>query len=260
MSVTSGKYNSTSDVRKIAEWINQKCVGREKAHHIWTEETPSGIRSEVEKVRTSNEIMKTIQDRFPKYSIENVREADEIYWAVSPKNAKGSDRSLVDCHYDSPFGIIPVDSIFYRVIIACNENNDVTTVFPNDDVRVMMDIGDYHGLDYNKDWHCVEGKIPNGTYRVLLKLHYILTPKGRTIHTGGFVRSINVWWTKLSRWFMRMSAEPQNIFEHIAGAIVNGLRYIFNKTNPIVSVVLLVVLLIAIYYFFLRKRTFKKRR
>lgn len=111
--------------------------------------------------------------------MKSVEEADEVYWAVSPRDATGSDRSLVDCHFDSPLGWFPTGGVvFYRIIIATNENNDVVTVFPGEDKRVKMSTGDFHGLDYNKDWHCVEGKIPPGKFRVLLKLHYVVTPPG----------------------------------------------------------------------------------
>ena len=124
----------------------------------------------------------------------------------------------------------------------------------------MMDTGDFHGLDYNKDWHCVDGKIPKDTYRVLLKLHYILTPKNSSVNSGAFVKFINILWTKFSRWFMRMSAEPKNIFESIAGSIVNVLRTIFNSTSPIISIIILAVICIGIYFFFMKKSKSKRRR
>jgi hypothetical protein len=254
--VTTGTYKGHEKLDTISKHINELCIGRSKAHHIWTEDLPENVYSSVESVRTSEEVMSVLQKAYPKHTIENVRESDEIYWAVSPKGAKGSDRSLVDCHYDAPFSIIPVSSTYYRVIIACNENNDVITSFPNDDVHVKMNTGEFHGLDYNTDYHCVEGSIPPGKYRVLLKLHYMIIPEHLTSSSLSvqFTKFINVLWTKISRWFMRASAEPSNPIEYLAGLVVNVSRVVFN--NNILSFSLLGVFIA----FLFRKRIMKLLR
>jgi hypothetical protein len=228
--VTTGIHKDTEKLGSISNYINKLCVGREKAHHIWTEETPPEIHKQIEEVRTSHDVLDVIRKAFPNSRISNVREADEIYWAVSPKHAKGSDRSLVDCHYDAPFAILPTNSTYYRIIIACNENKDVITQFPSEKVEVKMNTGDFHGLDYNTDYHCVEGSIPAGKYRVLLKLHYMIVPNNLS-NTDMMVNLnyfLNITWTKLSRWFMRASAEPQNPIEYGMGGIVNVSRFVFN--------------------------------
>jgi len=255
--VTTGTYEGSDKLKRISEHINELCTGRTKAHHIWTEDLPSDIYSDVDHVRTSDAVFSVLKKAYPNHSVENVKESDEIYWAVSPKKASGSDRSLVDCHYDAPFSIIPVSSTYYRVIIACNENKDVITSFPNEDVHVTMNTGEFHGLDYNTDYHCVEGSIPPGKYRVLLKLHYMIIPNSLTSKSPSvqFTRFINVLWTKISRWFMRSSAEPKNPIEYLAGLIVNVSRFIFN--NNYISFSLLAAI-VGIFLF--RKRIMKLLR
>ena len=110
-SVTTGQYRGSEKLHRISTYINDLCVGRSKAHHIWTEELPNDVYSDVEHVRTSDDILSVLHKTYPNSRIEHVRECDEIYWAVSPKDAKGSDRSLVDCHYDAPFGILPSSNL-----------------------------------------------------------------------------------------------------------------------------------------------------
>ena len=158
-------------------------------------------------------------------------ESDEVYWAVSPKQAGGSDRVLVDCHYDAPFSWIPTGGVtYYRVIVAMNENTTVTTVFPTENASTKMTTGDYHGLDYNTDWHCVDGQISAGKHRILLKLHYLIVPDAaKNSGWPQFVRWMNVFWTKCSRETMRMSAEPANPFEWLVATFVNACRIIFNN-------------------------------
>ena len=238
--VISGKIsnNYDSDLKNITDVAEHRYSCYKKAHHEWIDKLESGeYKRSIDRLRYSDDVINKIQEKFPDYNIENVTESDEIYWAVSPKTAKGSDRSLVDCHYDAPFGIIYTGGVtYYRIIIAVNENNTVTTYFPKENIRVKMTTGDFHGLDYNKDLHCVEGSIEDGKFRVLLKLHYIIIPKGSEKYAR-FIREINVKWTIISREAMRMSANPKNIFEILVGFTVNFSRLVFN--NWIISLLIL---------------------
>lgn len=233
--------NELKEVTKISE---ERYKNIKTANHEWidTLNDPT-FKKYIDDIRYSDAIKSKISEAFPNTTITNVTEGDEIYWAVSPKDATGSDRSLVDCHYDSPFMFVPTFGVtYYRVIIATNENNDVTTVFPHENKRVKMSTGDFHGLDYNKDWHCVEGKIPPSKYRILLKLHYLIVPKGSEPYAN-FVRSINVWWTQVSRETMRMSAKPNNIFEYFVALLVNVSRYIYNYGYFFIALFILIILI-----------------
>ena len=236
--VTSGQIKSDEHLNYITNIAKERYSQYKTAHHEWINSVEqSKYRSALDAIRIDPEIFKTIQGKFPGATIKSVSEADEIYWAVSPKGAVGSDRSLVDCHYDSPFALFPTGGVvFYRVIIACNENHTVTTTFPDEDARVKMNTKDFHGLDYNKDIHCVEGSISEGKYRVLLKMHYIVVPPGSESYEV-FVRNINVWWTILSRETMRMSANPVAWYEYIVAFIVNFCRVIFNNFYMILILV-----------------------
>lgn len=229
--VISGKVSDiySKDLEFISNIAKNRYSSFKTANHEWINSVEnSEYRSALERVRASPDIINKISDKFNTKNIKNVTETDEIYWAVSPKNATGSDRSLVDCHYDSPFAWFPTGGvIYYRVIIACNENNTVITIFPDEEMRVKMSTSYFHGLDYNKDWHCVEGKIPEGKYRVLLKLHYLVTPEGSEFWEE-YVKYINIQWTVLSRETMRMSANPKNILEYIIAGTVTFCRIIFN--------------------------------
>jgi len=245
--VITGVYKNTLDLQKISTYINDNTKDKHIAHHIWVNKIEDKkIYEIVDLVRTSSDIVNEIQKKFVNYNIKNVKEADEIYYGVSPSTATFSDKSLVDCHYDAPFSLFNLGGVkFYRIIIACNENKTVKTTFPNDDISVIMDTGDFHGLDYNKDLHCVYGDIPENKYRILLKLHFLIIPKELLDDSFSekFVKYINVKWTQLSRDFMRMSAKPTNSIEYIFGNIVNISRVIYNNMN----IILLFSLIFFIY-------------
>lgn len=247
--VLSDSYNDPETFKYVSETSKERYSQYKKAHHEWIDKVESGkFRDSLESVRKNESIMNAIKRKFPGTHIQPVTEADEIYWSASPKEAKGSDRSLVDCHYDSPFSIIPTGGVvYYRIIIAMNENDTVTTVFPNEDKRVKMNTGDFHGMDYNKDWHCVEGSIPPDKYRVLLKLHYLVIPENTQQYWIDFVRYINVAWTYLSRETMRMSADPKTLFEMLIGFLVNISRFLFNNFNIIIVGILTVYVVIKLF-------------
>jgi hypothetical protein len=230
--VVSGHYDDLEPLNNISNYMSKKFDRKKKALHIWTEDlVKQTVYFDIETIRTSNTIIDKIKDIYPDSKIINIRETDEIYLAVSPKDAKNSDRSLVDCHYDSPLSLFNNGVSFYRIIIACDENDTVTTTFPNDDIRVKMTTGDFHGLDYNKDYHCVEGSIPENKKRVLLKLHYLVVPNkfGDGSISEMLTKNVNIKWTKYSRYSMNVSAEPKTILDEIIGTTVDISRKIFNK-------------------------------
>jgi hypothetical protein len=254
--VISGTIDSDTNLKYITDTAKDRYAQYTTAHHEWINKVESSkYRTALDSVRSDPAIISKIQEKFPNTTIKPVTEADEIYWAVSPKGAVGSDRSLVDCHYDSPFGWFPTGGvIFYRVIIACNENNTVTTVFPDENIKVKMNTKDFHGLDYNKDIHCVEGAIPEDKFRVLLKMHYLVVPQGSSEFAEGSVRNLNVGWTVLSRETMRMSANPQFWYEYIVAFIVNVCRVIFNNTYTF----LLIIIALVVIYFSYRTKFIQK--
>jgi len=247
--VISDSYNDPETFKYISETSKERYSQYKKAHHEWIDKVePGKFRTSLESVRKNEAIMNAIKKKFPGSYIEPVPEVDEVYWSASPKEAKGSDRSLVDCHYDSPFALIPTGGVvYYRIIIAMNENDTVTTVFPNENKRVKMNIGDFHGMDYNKDWHCVEGAIPADKYRVLLKLHYLVIPENTQQFWIDMVQYINVMWTRLSRETMRMSADPKSPFEIFIGYLVNVSRFLFNNFNIILVCILAVYVVTTIF-------------
>lgn len=229
MSVCSGYFKNHDLLHEITDFVvDYYTLNQTKTNHLWINNISNDILPKIDRVRTSNDILETIQQKFPGSNIKPVTQVDEVYYAVSPKDASGSDRVLVDCHYDAPFYWIS-GVIFYRIIIACNENDTVQTSFPNDNIKVKMNIGDFHGLDYNKDYHCVDGKIKPGKHRVLLKLHYLVVPKEyENTFWESLVTFLNVKWIYASRWIMNKSSKPSTFIEHCVALLVRGFMFVYN--------------------------------
>ena len=117
---------SLPELQYISETSKKRYSQYKKAFHEWIDQIQEPeFKTALDKVRHNPIILQKIKDKFPNADVRNVTDADEVYWAVSPVGAKASDRVLVDCHYDAPFAWFPTGGcIFYRVIIACNENNN----------------------------------------------------------------------------------------------------------------------------------------
>jgi hypothetical protein len=127
-----------------------------------------------------------------------------------------------------------------------NENNTVTTYFPDEDKKVKMTTGEFHGLDFNQDWHCIDGTIPKGKHRILLKLHYIVI-HNNIIMYANFITYLNTRWAKFSRSSMNLSSDPRNPFyNRLMSFMFRGERFLI--LNILKWLVLVMILVGLIYY------------
>jgi len=247
--VISGKVSTP--IIKMLDDITEISTNRykhiTKGHHEWIDKLDDNtLKLLIRQVSTDSSILDNIHTKFPNTFITPVPDIDEIYWAVSPEGAKASDRLLVDCHYDTPFSFIPTGGVvFYRVLVGCNENNAIITHFPQENVNVKMSAGDYHGLDFNNDYHCVTGKLEQNKFRILLKLHYVVVPKGSEAWKEPTI-AWNRWWAIFSRNTMNATSNPNNIFEHALSYILRFLMFSYLHMRYFTMGILALSLL---YYF-----------
>ena len=75
-------------------------------------------------------------------------------------------------------------------------------------------------------------------------MHYLIIPPGSSEIAENWVRYINVKWTVVSRETMRMSADPQNIWESIVGSSVNVLRFIFNNFYYFLFIIFILICIV----------------
>ena len=196
--------------------------------HEWIDEIKDpAIKNAIDTLRNSPVIRETILKNYPGWSIRPVPSTDEVFVSVSPVDAKASDRVLVDCHYDSPMKFIEGPSRFVRVILALNDNSTVFTQVG--DKTSKLSTGDFNGIEYNRDYHCVRGTIPSGKTRLMLKLHYLVVPDGTLEIFSQWSIFINWLWTKVTRFLMRNSANPTNPLQYILAYTIQFTRFFYNK-------------------------------
>jgi hypothetical protein len=221
----------------------------ETSKHYWINSVNDiEIRESLENLRNADEIRDAIQKAYPDYKIESVHNSDEVYISVDPSLRKNSDIALSDCHYDAPFKYVPqCGNVFIRVILGLTENSTTYTKI-GDKVSILSTL-DFNGMDYNTDYHCVEGYIPKGDIRILLKLHFLCINKDSSESCVDFTRGINDGWTHISRELMRRSAEPTSVMDRCLGYMIVFVRTLYIYSN----VLIIIALLILLYMYTVRK-------
>jgi hypothetical protein len=253
--VVSGKVcgNHERHMRRIQDRVYETCKDETASKHMWVVDMGDAIRDDVWRMKTCRCVVDPIRKIFGDRDIRPVEIVDELYWSASPLEASGSDKSLVKCHRDGPFDFFPSETaVWYRIIIAINDNDDVITHFPKAGMSVKMSKGDFHGLHYDRDTHCVEGSIPKGKYRIIMKIHYLITPRSQTV-AGDAMTSIYALgeraWANASRNVMNASVDPKNSFERGIAFFVN-----FSTQHPHEIMTSLVIVTILIFYFVLIRK------
>lgn len=231
----------------IESYYKKNHNNNETSKHYWINNVQDvNVKDHLDKLRFATVIKHEIQKAYPSYVIENVPETDEVYISVDPSKRRNSDIALSDCHYDAPFKYIPQGgNIFIRVILAITENKTTYTVI--EDKVSMLSTLEFNGMDYNKDYHCVKGYIPEGEIRIILKLHFICIHPNSSQWSRYFCREINNRWTHLSREAMRRTVSPKTVNDKILNYIILSVRYIYIHINIIILIFIIIIVLLKIF-------------
>ena len=195
-------------------------------------------------LRNAPEIKNKINEHYPEYIIKPITKSDEVYISVDPSLRKNSDISLSECHYDAPFKYVyQCGNKFIRIILSLNYNDSTYTRIGNK--KSLLSTLDFNGIDYNNDYHCVEGNIPNNKTRILLKLHFICINRNSSNSCVNWTEFINNKWTHFSRELMRNSNEPKNILQLLLSYIIIFIQRTYNNIN--ISIIFILFLLVFIY-------------
>ena len=179
--------------------------------HYWINDVSNiNIKYSLDMLRNAPEIKNKINEHYPEYIIKPITKSDEVYISVDPSLRKNSDISLSECHYDAPFKYVyQCGNKFIRIILSLNYNDSTYTRIGNK--KSLLSTLDFNGIDYNNDYHCVEGNIPNNKTRILLKLHFICINRNSSNSCVNWTEFINNKWTHFSRELMRNSNEPKSV-------------------------------------------------
>lgn len=217
----TGKISET----KICDNILNKVETKDKVNttHEWIENiTDYELYENINKLKKSTDIKKELIKLYPnkKCKIINVKEMDEIYISIPPKNLNNymdGNKTLFMRHIDciSPF----LNVYVYRVIIQLTPKTNIITCFPNKTKAVQLDKNMFVGFDFNHEEHYVSGHLEPDEHRVLLKFHYIISPNNYSKKYLDIIYMYNKYYEYLLRDITNYSTNPKTISKKISSNI-----------------------------------------
>ena len=196
--------SSHAAVANLHQWLKTNVPVTDETMHIWPHEKNNNRNNDGDELTDANttmieeddEVMKIFRESFAShhFDIVPIPGMSEIYVTATGKKYEGSksiqeskkksptsDNIFYTPHVDGPYWFLPFTSC-YRILVGLTHNSMVRTRFPLncDPLDQVIDTHDVVGFDYNREQHWID-HAPNQVNeerRSLLKLHYIIYPKG----------------------------------------------------------------------------------
>jgi hypothetical protein len=245
------KYRKVID--EIRDFILNNYVDKLKERsslHQYIVNTDKKLQKLVNEIRYSKNIIDDICSQYKNCDITSLDNTDELY--ISHYNIDGGgDQGLYNKHYDGVLRIIK-NATVVRALIYINSNDNFVVHFLDSDVSYNFKNYEYGILDFNREYHFVEGKYDEKMdykdSRILLKLNYLVCPKCSKTYTE-FIIFINYMVFLIVKTCMEYSKSPKTPFQYFIGFFCNLFR-IVNNVSVYLTILLVVFLLFVLYFLF----------
>ena len=245
------KYRKVID--EIRDFILNNYVDKLKERsslHQYIVNTDKKLQQLVNEIRYSKNIIDDICSQYKNCDITSLDNTDELY--ISHYNIDGGgDQGLYNKHYDGVLRIIK-NATVVRALIYINSNDNFVVHFLDSDVSYNFKNYEYGILDFNREYHFVEGKYDEKMdykdSRILLKLNYLVCPKCSKTYTE-FIIFINYMVFLIVKTCMEYSKSPKTPFQYFIGFFCNLFR-IVNNVSVYLTILLVVFLLFVLYFLF----------
>ena len=197
--------------------VNGKVEERAETTHLWSNHDPE-IAVMMEKMVNDDCIKRGFQTLFTtdRWDVKPARGMNEIYTsAIGKQNKTASDTVFYTPHCDGPFWWTPGASLF-RVLVAVTPNVQVKTRFVHSNPDgIVLTTNEVLGFDYNRELHWIDdtGEI-NKWRRTVLKLHYVVYPKGWHRYAA-IVEFLNTRYNTWARARFRETLTPHSSWERM---------------------------------------------
>jgi hypothetical protein len=211
--------------------------------HKYVAKLPQNFQDTVSKIRDSATIREAICKQYTHCDITPLPDTDELY--VSHYNIDGGgDQGLFNKHYDGVLRLLD-DATVVRALVYVNSKDDFVVHFLDSDVSHNFKTNEFGLLDFNREYHWVEGKYNDkmdiNDTRILLKLNYLVCPQCSETYAR-FVIWLN--WTVfyIVKSAMEFSKSPKTPAQYFIGFFCNLYR-VANNISVWMSLLLTFVLL-----------------
>ncbi|GAX14631.1 hypothetical protein FisN_6Lh416 [Fistulifera solaris] len=220
---------SREAVENLRKWIHENVPETPETTHVWPHKQDATSQATAA-LEHDPAILEGFRRVFAAkhFDVCPVQSMNEIYvTAVGAKKEINSDAVFYTPHTDGPYWFLPGASL-YRVLVGVTPNRMVRTRFnlQHESRDKVVDMYDVLGFDYSRELHWID-HVPgavNDERRSLLKLHFIVYPKGwhwygdlcaslqtnyntwarnnflRTLRPEGWYEFGLAWWIWLTTW------------------------------------------------------------
>lgn len=210
---------SRDAVEGLRDWIHTNVPVTPETTHVWPHKQDPTSKATVA-LENDAAIEAAFRTVFPKkhYDIKPVQSMNEIYvTAVGAKKSINSDAVFYTPHTDGPYWFLPHASL-YRVLVGVTPNSMVRTRFnlQHSSQDQVLDIYGVVGFDYNRELHWID-HVPNtknDERRSLLKLHFVVYPKGWHLY-GKLCAYLNTSYNTWARGNFLTTLRPSGAYEII---------------------------------------------
>lgn len=161
-------------IELVKQFCEAQNIEKSRTFHQYCNTLPGKMKNIVDRIKYGK-IMYEIFMYYPGQNVDIVDGMNEVY--VSSIGAAGSDRVFETPHLDGPFFFLPFCTVL-RTVLAVQGNRGIVTEFPAVHMTRALETNEFLVFDYNRDVHFIRELENNHDKadRILLKLHYIVTP------------------------------------------------------------------------------------
>ena len=212
--------DATDAIQVVRDWVGTNVNEVKETTHIWPHQQEA-IDKSVSALEMDTNIFRAFRLIFDEkhYDIAPVIPMNEVYVTAvgDDKTRLNSDKVFYTPHTDGPYWFTPGASL-YRVLVGVTPNSLVRTRFnlQYDQDRVL-NVNQALGFDYNKELHWIDhipDASPSQERRTVLKLHYVVYPRGWTTY-GKLVALWNVTYNTWARNNFLETLRPQSLKQHM---------------------------------------------
>jgi hypothetical protein len=214
-----GKIQHIEDYDRLKRSVED--VDDEITYHRYLDESDEETRAVATRLSMDTSILSAIVEKYPYHFPHPISKMNELY--VSAIGSGGSDRVFETPHIDGMFAWLPRCHVL-RCVVALQGNESVCTSFKFPDETYVLTTGSFLAFDYNRDIHYIwkKGSVEDTSKRVIMKLHYLMAPKGMPTMMVDAYRGIHTYYNAGLRRLFLKSQHSDSLVSGAISLMING--------------------------------------
>ena len=214
-----GTLKNVEDYGRLMQMVEN--VDDKVTHHRYLDDFDEDDKTVATIMSMDSAILSAIVEKYPYHFPHPISKMNELY--VSAIGSGGSDRVFETPHIDGLFAWLPYCHVL-RCVVALQGNEAVCTSFKFPEETYVLTTGTFLAFDYNRDIHYIwkKGSVEDTSKRVIMKLHYLMAPKGMPHMVVNLYRSIHTYYNAGMRRLFLKSQQPETVVGGAISIMING--------------------------------------